>query len=152
MKGEINIIITKALEKSEKTYKNQRIIFFDGYCNLCNNAVDFIISRNSKQNLYYASLQSQIAKEYLSQEFKNENWPDSIILFDKGKIFIKSTAALKLAVDLKGLWPLASIFLLVPNFIRDWVYDFIAKNRYKWFGKKETCRIATEEEKSRFLS
>lgn len=152
MKSEINIIITKALEKSEKTYKNQRIIFFDGYCNLCNNAVDFIISRNSSKNLYYASLQSDIAKTYLLDEFKDKNWPDSIILYDKGKVFIKSTAALKLARDLRGFWPLAGLFLIVPKFIRDWVYDFIAKHRYKWFGKKETCRVATEDEKSRFLS
>lgn len=125
------------------------IIFFDGVCNLCNGAVNFVIDRDPKGKFKLAPLQSAIAADYLKKEqLDNLN---SIALFEDGIIYQKSTAALKIAKKLRGAWPLLYTFIIIPPFIRDFVYDFIAKNRYKWFGKQETCRLPTPDIKARFL-
>ncbi|MEY2923976.1 MAG: hypothetical protein RLZZ337_516 [Bacteroidota bacterium] len=125
------------------------IVLFDGVCNLCNSSVDFIIHWESKDNLRFASLQSEFGKSVL------EKWegelPDSIVFLEKGKIYVRSSAALRIAGYLKYPWPILRVLFVFPKILRDLVYDFIAKNRYRWFGKKETCRIPTPFEMRKFL-
>jgi len=125
------------------------IIFFDGVCNLCNGAINFIIDRDKKSYFKFAPLQSSIAKERIPNSVIETT--DSIIYWDKGRIYSKSTAALKIAKHLDGAWSVAYIFMVIPKFIRDFIYNIIAKNRYKWFGKRETCRLPSEDIKNRFL-
>lgn len=127
------------------------IILFDGVCNLCNSSVNFIIKHDPEAQFLFASLQSDAAKKLLLQHNSKKITLNSIILIEKGKIYKKSTAALKIAKHLNGLYPITYIFILIPPFVRDFVYDYIAKNRYKWFGKKESCSIASPTLKNRFL-
>lgn len=134
-----------------KIMKENDVIFFDGFCNLCNGAVQFTIERDKRNVFRYASLQSDFAKEKLLPYKVNPDELGSFILLEDGRVYKKSTAALKVAKKFKGLWPLLYAFIIVPKFIRDAVYDFIAKNRYKWFGKQETCWVPTPELKSKFL-
>ncbi|GGF30333.1 thiol-disulfide oxidoreductase DCC family protein [Echinicola rosea] len=128
------------------------IVLFDGVCNLCNQAVDFIIQRDSKNNFKLASLQDDISKKLLKGKNLNESYLDSIVLLREDKVYYKSRAALEITKKLKGFWPLLYGFIIIPNFLRDPLYDWIARNRYKWFGKRETCRFPTEEDKMKFLS
>ena len=129
----------------------KKIILFDGVCNLCNGAITFIIQRDKKDVFRYAALQSDIGRQLAQEHNIDLEKVDSIILVDNDKAYLKSTAALRIARHLRGGWPLLSIFLILPAFIRNWVYDFIARNRYTWFGKKEACMIPTPELKSKFL-
>jgi len=132
--------------------ENKLIILFDGVCNLCNNSIQFIIKKDKKQHFLFASLQSDAAQDILLQfQLKNSDF-DSIIFIENGKIYQKSTAILKISTYLGGLWKLNYGFIIIPKFIRDTIYSFIAKNRYKWFGKKNVCMIPTKELKIRFLS
>jgi predicted DCC family thiol-disulfide oxidoreductase YuxK len=127
----------------------QPIIFFDGVCNLCNGAINFIIDHDKKGYFKFAPLQSGVAKKFVPQSIMENT--DSIILLESDKIYSKSTAALRVAKKLDGLWKAMYVLIIFPKFIRDYIYDFIAKNRYKWFGKRETCRMPTEDIKNRFL-
>ena len=127
------------------------ILFFDGVCNLCNASVQFVIKRDKKSSLKFASLQSNKAKELLPERLTQEDNLESIVLYQGGQLFEKSTAALMVAKKLTGLWPLLYVFMIVPKFIRDAVYSFIAKNRYKWFGRKDQCMIPSPEMKLRFI-
>ncbi|QDH79943.1 DUF393 domain-containing protein [Echinicola soli] len=128
------------------------IVLFDGVCNLCNRAVDFIIQHDPRNNFKLASLQDDLSKKLLKDKNLNESYLDSIVLLRRDKVYYKSRAALEIAKRLKGLWPLFYIFIIIPPFLRDPLYDWIARNRYKWFGKRETCRFPTEEDKMKFLS
>ena len=121
------------------------IIFFDGICNLCTGSVQFIIKHDPKHYFRFASLQSEIGQQLLKENNLPTEEFGSFILFDQGKVYTQSTAALKVTKKLNGLWSLLSVFLIVPSFIRNGVYNWIAKNRYKWFGKKEECWIPTKE-------
>jgi len=134
--------------------KNKSIILFDGVCNLCNSSVDFVLKNDTNNRFIFASLQSDAAQQLLLQfKFKNDkNHLDRIILIENDKLFDKSTAALLVLKKLRFPLNLGVIFIIIPKFIRDYIYDIIAKNRYKWFGKKDTCRIPTKEEINRFLS
>ncbi|SMG46400.1 Predicted thiol-disulfide oxidoreductase YuxK, DCC family [Marivirga sericea] len=125
------------------------IIFFDGVCNLCNGAINFIIDHDKTAYFKFAPLQSRVADEYLPTSLTKNT--DSIILWESEKIYSRSTAALRIAKKLNGLWKLFYVFMIFPKFARDSVYKLIAKNRYKWFGKRETCRLPTEDIKNRFL-
>lgn len=127
------------------------IILFDGLCNFCDNSVQFVIKRDVSNQFLYASLQSEAAIEFMKSQPENIKNTDSIILVTAEHVDSKSTAALKIAKQLKGMWFLTSIFFIVPVAIRDFVYDFIAKRRYRWFGKFDTCKIPTQEEKDKFL-
>ena len=130
----------------------QPLILFDGVCNLCNSSVLFIIKRDSKEVFKFASLQSELGKALL-EEFKLPATElNSVLLIDKGKFYNKSDAALNIARHLHGLWPMLYGFKIIPLFIRNGVYDWIAKNRYRWFGKKDACMIPTPELKSRFIA
>jgi predicted DCC family thiol-disulfide oxidoreductase YuxK len=127
------------------------IILFDGVCNLCNGAVQFIIERDKKQHFRFASLQSKTGQEYQQKAGLAIDKIDTILLVENGKIYQKSTAALRIARHLDGLWSILYIFIIVPPFIRNAVYDFIAKNRYKWFGKQDSCWMPTPDLKKLFL-
>ena len=130
---------------------NYKIILFDGVCNLCNGAVTYIIKRDRKNVFKFAALQSDIGRELISKFNIDTSKVDSIILIDGEKHYEKSSAALRIAKELSGAHPLLFGFMVLPKFIRDSVYDYIAKNRYKWFGKKESCMVPTAELKGKFL-
>ncbi|PHS60900.1 MAG: thiol-disulfide oxidoreductase [Flavobacterium sp.] len=131
--------------------KNHKIILFDGVCNLCNASVNFVIKRDKNDVFRFAALQSEIGNKYISELNINPLDTDSIILIDEDKCYVKSTAALHITKSMSGAYPLLFGFIIVPKFIRNWVYDYVAKNRYKWYGKKESCMIPSEELKRKFL-
>jgi len=128
------------------------IILFDGVCNLCSASVQLVIRNDPKGYFQFASLQSIAGKELMLQ-YNLAEWdtPESLVLIENGKAYQFSTAALRIARKLKGLYPLLYIFIIVPPFIRNSVYNFIAKNRYKWWGKQESCWLPSPELKMRFL-
>jgi predicted DCC family thiol-disulfide oxidoreductase YuxK len=128
------------------------VVLFDGVCNLCNNAVDFIITRDSKDKFKVGALQDKVTQKLLEDYKINKDYIDSLVFIHEDSVFYKSRAALEIARNLGGLWPMMYSFIIVPPVIRDPIYDWIARNRYKWFGKKETCRLPSDEEKKRFLS
>jgi predicted DCC family thiol-disulfide oxidoreductase YuxK len=125
------------------------IIFFDGVCNLCNSSVNFVIDKDPNNKFKFAPLQSQFAKETIPETYRSI---DSIILMKNGVFYTKSDAALHIAKDLKGIVRYLWYYIFIPKFIRDWVYDLIAKSRYNVFGKKDMCRIPTPELQNRFIS
>ena len=133
------------------TQVDHPIIFFDGVCNLCNNSVDLIVRNDSGRHFRFASLQSSFAETFL----RNTNHPadqlDSIILAEGTRIFTRSSAAVRIARRMDGLWKVVYLAIWVPRPIRDALYDLVARNRYRWFGKKNTCRIPKPEEFDRFL-
>ena len=127
------------------------IILFDGICNLCNGAVQFVIKHDPEAMFHFASLQSEAGQTLLQQYNLPKNNFSSFVLIDDDKAYTKSTAALKVAKRLNGGVKLLYGFIIVPPFIRNAVYNTIAKNRYKWFGKKNECMIPTPALQSRFL-
>ena len=129
-----------------------KIVLFDGVCNLCNHSVQFIIKHDAKKQFKFASLQSVIAKDLLKQHGIVDYELNSIVFIDGNRLYLQSTAALKIAKYLDGAWFLLPLLMIIPKFIRDAVYRFIAKHRYKWFGKQESCLIPTEEQKELFLT
>jgi predicted DCC family thiol-disulfide oxidoreductase YuxK len=131
--------------------KNKSVILFDGVCNLCNAAVNFIIKHDKNEQFSFASLQSDAAKEILLQFTAKKTNLNSVLLIENGNIYDKSTAVLLITRKLPGGFKFLYVFKILPKFIRDAVYNFIANNRYKWFGKKETCMLPTPEIKNRFL-
>lgn len=130
----------------------QSVILFDGLCNLCNGAVQFVIERDQQDKFHFASLQSDFAKKELLNFDIDSTRMNSFILLENGKIYHRSTAALRVAKKLNGLWPLLYAFIIIPPFVRDGVYNYVAKNRYKWFGKKESCWVPTAELKRKFYN
>ena len=132
-------------------FENKSIILFDGVCNLCNASVNFVIKHDKKAQFLFASFQSDAAKEILLQ-FNLENLnEDTVILVEGINVYDKSTAALKIAKRLDGGFKAFYAFIIVPEFFRNWIYAFIAKNRYQLFGKRESCMIPSSEIKNRFL-
>ncbi|MBO6516042.1 MAG: DUF393 domain-containing protein [Bacteroidia bacterium] len=127
------------------------ILFFDGVCNLCNSSVDFVVRNDKRKHFRFAALQSNTAAKLLGDHSINLDDPSSFILYQNGMIQHKSSAALAVLNKLGFPFSLARIFKVLPLFIRDRVYDLVARNRYRWFGKKETCRFPTEEERGLFL-
>ncbi len=128
------------------------VILFDGVCNLCNASVDFVVRHDPHARYRLAPLQSRLARELLAEYRRDGDVPESVVLVEPGgRISFGSTAALRIA---RGLgFPLSLLYplIIVPRPVRDFVYDWIARNRYRWFGRRETCRIPTPEERSRFL-
>lgn len=124
-------------------------MLFDGVCNFCNASVQFIIKRDRRAYFKFASLQSEFANTVVGD--RTLPMPESVILIENGEMYERSTAALKIARRLNGLWPVFYIFILVPRPVRDAVYHIIARNRYRWFGKRESCMIPGKELKERFL-
>ena len=126
------------------------IVLFDGVCNLCNRSVDFIIRNEKSHKLQFASLQSDVGKSIVSKSGLDET-PDSVMLYVDGKLLVRSDAALAISTYLKRPYVYGIIFRYVPKILRDSVYNLIAKNRYRWFGKKEKCRVPSADERDRFL-
>ncbi len=125
------------------------ILFFDGVCNLCNASVDFVVQHESCSTLRFASLQGETAKKLLGEE--KAKALSSLVLWHADATYERSTAALKVARYLRAPWRWLRVLGLVPRPLRDLVYDWIARNRYRWFGKKDTCRVPTPYERERFL-
>lgn len=128
------------------------VILFDGVCNLCSGAVQFIIKRDRKDSFRFASLQSDFGQSLLRKFNLPADAFNSFILYKAGKIYTRSTGALLVAKQLSGAWPLLSFFMIIPPFIRNSFYNLIAGNRYKWFGQKEACWIPSSYLKNKFLN
>ncbi len=126
------------------------IVLFDGDCNFCDASVQFILNRDPKGNFHFASLQADTGK-MLRERHRIPDTVDSIVLIKDGVPYLKSDAAVRIAEGLDGPWRWLRFVRLIPRPLRDLGYDVIAKNRYQWFGKKETCKLPTPEERSRFL-
>ena len=127
-----------------------RIILFDGVCNLCNRSVQFIIKRDAAGYFKFASLQGETG-QLLLKRYGLKNDLNSFILIENNKAYVKSSAALRVCSLLGRAWPLLSVFRLLPPSFRDFLYDIIAKNRYKWFGKEDSCMLPLPQWKERFL-
>lgn len=132
--------------------KNKKIILFDGICNLCNNSILKIIKYDTKNRFVFTSLQSEIGKQIINRLKVDTKKIDSVILYEPNVSYdIKSTAILKIMNNFGGFWQLTQVFLIFPEPFRDLVYDFIARNRHKWFGKRDSCMLPTDKLKSKFL-
>lgn len=127
----------------------ETIIFFDGECMLCNSSVNFIIKHDKNSQFMFSPLQGKKAAEL--NIYSADKTPDSIILIEKGNIYKFSDAALRIASKLDGFWKMLYVFIIIPRFLRDFVYKFIAKHRYKWFGKYDYCMVPNDNIKKRFL-
>lgn len=125
------------------------VLFFDGVCGLCNGAVDFVIQNDQKKQFYFSPLQSRYAQSKLSEELTQDL--STLVLIADGKVWTKSLAVLQIFKILGFPWSILVVFKVIPGFLRNFIYDLIARNRYAWFGQKETCRLPTAEERSRFL-
>lgn len=132
--------------------ERQSIILFDGVCNLCNSSVTFIIDRDRKEMFQFASLQSDVGQALLAKHGLPAQEFGSFVLIEQDRAFTKSTAALRIARELGGWWRILYGFIVVPRPLRDVVYSFVARNRYRWFGQSDTCRIPTPDLQRRFLS
>jgi predicted DCC family thiol-disulfide oxidoreductase YuxK len=130
------------------------IVFFDGVCNFCNASVNFIIDRDPAGYFQFAPLQSDVAKTLLAERgvAVAEGDPESMVLLEGDRVYLRSTAALRIARRLRGPWPLAYGFAALPAFARDAVYRLVAKERYRLFGRAEACRVPTPELRARFLA
>lgn len=137
----------------ENLPKDKQLILFDGVCNLCNSSVLYVIKHDKANRFMFAPLQSDAGKQIIDNFNIDTSKTDSILLYSKGKgLSVKSSAALHIAKHLGFPRSLMAVFFIIPTFIRNWVYDFVAKNRYKWYGKKEACMIPTPELTAKFLT
>jgi len=127
------------------------VVYFDGLCNLCSSSVQFILKRDSHNHFYFASLQSEQGRAALKKSGLDENKLNSVVLFQDSEWYTESSAALHIVRRLTFPWPLLYAFIAVPKFIRDAVYRFISRNRYKWFGQKQTCWLPRPEWQNRFI-
>lgn len=132
--------------------QDKKIILFDGVCNLCNSSVHYVIKRDSKDVFRFVSLQSDLGQKILNHIGIANQKIDSIVLYQPGiAYYYKSTAVIEISKSLQGFFNYGLLFRLLPSFWRDKLYDYIANNRYKWYGKQESCMIPTQELKSKFL-
>lgn len=127
------------------------VILFDGVCNLCAGVVRFVSRRDPHARFRFASLQSDAARALLASAGAPSPLPDSIVLLDDGRVFVESDAALRIARALRFPWPLLAAFLVLPRFVRDPLYRFVARRRYRWFGRTDSCMVPTPDLRARFL-
>ncbi len=131
---------------------NKKIVLFDGVCNLCNSSVQFIIQHDTKDVFRFVALQSELGQGILKHIGIADNNIDSIVLYEPGIAYqYKSSAAIEIAKELGGIFILGTVFRIIPTAIRNFIYDYIAKNRYKWYGKQEACMVPTPALKAKFL-
>ena len=128
-----------------------KVILFDGICNLCNSAVNFVIKRDKKDRIKFTTLQSDTGKSLLSEYHLPVDDMRSFVFIENGKAYIRSTASLRLCRYLSGLWPLCYGAIIIPRFLRDGIYNLIANRRYKWFGTRKECMVPTPELRAKFL-
>lgn len=132
--------------------KGKKVVLFDGVCNLCNNFINLIIDKDKNNVFVFASLQSDVGKEIMEHLHIDSSKLDSVILYDPDvAYYFKSEAALHIVKEFSGPWKLLQVFRILPTRFNDLIYDFVGRNRYKWFGKSEQCRIPTPELKAKFL-
>ena len=132
--------------------QHQHIILFDGVCNLCNGSVVFVLQHEKTQIFRFASIQSEPGIELLKWCGLPPGYNQAVVYLENGKVHLGSTAALKIGQELTFPWAaLSYIGIIVPKFIRDWVYSRIAKHRYQWFGKRDVCMVPSQDLKARFL-
>ena len=131
---------------------NPRVILFDGVCGLCNAWVDFVLSADMRARYRFVPLQSEQGRSFLATHRFPADYTESIVLVDGQRSLVRSAAILEIVSGLGGLWRLAAVVRFVPTRILDTVYDGVAERRYRWFGRRETCRIPTPEERSRFIA
>lgn len=132
-------------------HQGHPIVLVDGVCHFCQGLTKWIIKRDPEGKYHFASLQSDVAKELLEKGHLSTDSMDTFVLIENGNYYTRSTAALRLAKGLKFPYPLLYAFIIVPKFIRNAVYNWVARNRYRWFGKDEACMLPTPEIKDRFL-
>ena len=133
--------------------ENKKIILFDGVCNLCDNTIQYVIKHDKKDVFRFVPLQSDLGKEILNYLKIDTSKMDSIVLYEPGvAYFYKSDAALEIVKDLSGFSKWSIIFKIIPSGLRNPIYDYVARNRYKWYGKKDVCMIPTPELKAKFLA
>jgi predicted DCC family thiol-disulfide oxidoreductase YuxK len=132
-------------------WMSQPIALFDGVCNLCSGSVQFILKRDRQGSLRFASLQSGVGQHLLTEHGLDPDALSSVVLIDDGRAWQESAAALRIASHLPGAWKLLRALAVIPRPVRDAVYRWIARNRYRWFGKTETCWLPTPELRRRFL-
>jgi len=137
--------------KPMRDYHSSKILFFDGVCNLCNTSVNRVLKGDRSNSILVAPLQGSTAQKLLRDTEINPEELNSLVYWDNERVYAFSDAALRVARDMKFPWALWSFLLIIPRPIRDLVYKYIAKKRYSWFGKKESCRMPTESERARFL-
>jgi len=130
---------------------DQPVILFDGVCNLCNGFVQFVIKHDRRGRFKFTALQSDAGQQILNQVHFTDKSLSTVVLVQNNKAYVQSTAALKILAQLDGLWPLTYVAIILPAFLRNIIYTGIARNRYRWFGKQESCMVPTPELKSRFL-
>jgi len=127
------------------------VVLFDGVCNLCNGSVQFIINRDPHNRIRFAALQSRFSQHYLQSLGIPSDAGESIVLIKNGRFYQRSNAVLEISRLMGGLWPMLYIFKIIPSFIRDWIYNWVARNRYRWFGRKDHCMIPSPALSARFL-
>lgn len=136
----------------EKLPKDKKIILFDGVCNLCDSTVQFVIKHDKKDIFRFVPLQSDLGKEITTYIGLDTSKTDSIVLYEPGKAYYyKAEAAMKIAKELGGVYSLLNTFSVLPSSLTNVVYDYVARNRYKWYGKKDECMIPTPEMRAKFL-
>jgi predicted DCC family thiol-disulfide oxidoreductase YuxK len=139
------------MENIKNTSTNYEIILFDGVCNFCNSSINFVIDHDPNKHFKFAPLQSEIGQDILRKFHKNTEDFDSVILLKDNKLYQKSAAALEITKQLSGSWKYLYVFSVLPTFLLNFFYDIIAKNRYKIFGKADSCRMPTPDLRERFL-
>lgn len=143
------------MNSSEERYKNHAIIIFDGNCNLCNSFVNYCIDHDSKKYFLFATLDSKISQEFIPPDmllpYRSNPLQGSVYLWESGRIYARSEAAFRIFSNLDSILRFISYFHYLPKFLTDSIYKWIAKNRYKMFGRTESCKMPTEELKTRFL-
>jgi predicted DCC family thiol-disulfide oxidoreductase YuxK/protein-S-isoprenylcysteine O-methyltransferase Ste14 len=143
---------TSSIRTPAPTADRRSIILFDAVCNLCNASVRFIINRDRTKCFYFASRQSDVGRDLLERHGLDSRQHDTIVLIEGNRAFVRSTAALLIARRLTWPWSMLFGLIVVPRFLRDWIYDWLAANRYRWFGTSDKCTARTDDTKSRFLS
>jgi predicted DCC family thiol-disulfide oxidoreductase YuxK len=129
----------------------ESILLFDGHCSLCNGAVDFVLKRDIRKKLLLASIQGTAGQGVLKKYELPPSYLDTLVLVEEGKVYLGSTAALRVARFLGGGWPLFYGLIVIPKGVRDRIYQWISRNRYQWFGRRDTCRIPSASESAHFL-
>ena len=127
------------------------VVLFDGVCNLCNGSVNWLIDHDKKNHFQFASLQSDYGKKVVAQFNLKGDYLDTVLLLEDGKVYMRSEAILRIGKKLGGGYSLLYSFLIIPAFVRDFFYNIVARNRYRWFGKQDVCRMPTPELKAKFL-
>lgn len=138
-------------QPSPDRHSDYSLVLFDGVCNFCNFWVKFIYKRDKKAAFRFASLQSEAARPFLLRFQLSDETFDSVVLIEQDKIYTESSAALRICRKLDGAWKLMYGFILVPKPVRDVIYRFVARNRYRWFGRRESCMLPTKQMRERFL-